>query len=91
MKNQIPRVSATEAARDFSRLLDRVEAGGEAIIERRSAPVAIIGPPGAAPRKISECIAVPLGRPSAVADPGFADDLEDIISGHPSPEPPSWE
>ena len=91
VKNQIVRLSATDAARDFSRLLDQVEAGGEAIIERRSKPVAIIGPASSAPRRISECIAVPLGRPSAVADPGFADDIARIIKGHPAAAPPSWE
>lgn len=91
MKNQIPRLSATQAARDFSRLLDRIEAGGEAIIERHAKPVAVIAPASSAPRRISECLAIPLGRPSAAADPEFADDIEDIIKGHPAVELPSWE
>ena len=91
MKNQIERLSATEAARDFSRLLDRVESGGEAVIERHAKPVAVVGPAFAAPRRISDCIALPIGRPSAIADPGFAADLEEIIAGHPVPENPEWE
>ena len=91
MKNQIERLSATEAARDFSRLLDRIESGGEVVIERRARPVAVVGPAFSAPRRISDCITMPIGRPSAMADPGFAADLEDIIAGHPAPEPPEWE
>jgi antitoxin (DNA-binding transcriptional repressor) of toxin-antitoxin stability system len=89
--NQILRLSATEAARDFSRLLDRIEAGGEAIIERHSRAVALIGPAATAPRRISECLAVPLARPSAAPDSEFAADLEEIIRGNPAVEFPSWE
>lgn len=91
MKNQILRLSATEAARDFSRLLDRIEAGAEAIIERHSRPVAVMTPAEIAPRRISECLALRLARPSAVLDSRFGADLEDIIRGHPVGEPPSWE
>ena len=91
MKNQIQRLTATEAARDFSRLLDRVEAGEEAIIERHSEPVAVIGPATVSPRRLSECIAVKLARPSATLDPGFARDLEEIIHGSTPLEPPAWE
>ena len=91
MKNQILRLTATEAARDFSRLLDRIEAGGEAIIERHSQAVAMMGPAASAPRRISECLAVPLARPSTAPDADFAADLEDIIRGNPAVEFPSWE
>jgi antitoxin (DNA-binding transcriptional repressor) of toxin-antitoxin stability system len=89
--NQILRLSATEAARDFSKLLDRIEAGSEAIIERHSQAVALIGPAAMAPRRISECLAVPLARPSAAPDSEFAADLEEIIRGNPAVEFPSWE
>jgi prevent-host-death family protein len=91
VKNQILRLTATEAARDFSGLLDRVEAGQEAVIERHSEPVAIIAPAGHGPRRLSECIAVALARPSSSPDPDFAADLQDIIQGNPAVEPPSWE
>jgi len=91
VRNQILRLTATEAARDFSGLLDRVEAGEEAVIERHSEPVAIIAPAAHAPRRISECISVPLARPSSPPDPGFAADLEDIIRGNPAVEPPAWD
>ncbi len=91
MINQILRLTATEAARDFSRLLDRVEAGAEAVIERHSEPVALITPVAHAPRRISECISVALARPSSSPDPDFAADLEEIIRGNPAVEPPSWD
>lgn len=91
MRNQILRLTATEAARDFSGLLDRIEAGEEAIIERHSEPVAIIAPASHAPRRISECMATGLARPSSSPDPDFAADLEDIIRGNPAVEPPTWD
>ena len=99
MKNQIrrrvrsgrERLTATQAARDFSRLLDRIEAGGEAVIERHSHPVAVISQAAAVPRSLSECMAVRLARPSARPDVRFAADLEDVIRGNPAAEPPAWE
>lgn len=91
MRNRISKVSATAAARDFSRLLDKVEAGLEAVIVRRSRPVAVIGPAPFAPRRASECLAIKLARPSVAPDPGFARDLEKIIRGNPADKPPSWD
>jgi antitoxin (DNA-binding transcriptional repressor) of toxin-antitoxin stability system len=89
MRNQI-RVTATQAARDFSRLLDRVAGGAEAVIERHSEPVALLSPVESAPRRLSECLAVRLPRPSASPDDAFAKDLAEIIRGHRSKEPPRW-
>ncbi|HKX00138.1 MAG TPA: hypothetical protein VJN43_20530 [Bryobacteraceae bacterium] len=100
MKNQIrrarlrakhERLTATQAARDFSALLDRIESGGEAVIERHSHPVAILSPAAAAPRRLSACAGMPIARPSARADAQFAKDLEAIIRGNPAAESPSWE
>ncbi len=91
MKNQIHRLTATEAARDFSALLDRVAAGEEAVIERHSEPVAVIAPPSLAPRRLSECISVALARPSSRPDPGFEADLDEIIRGNPAAEAPAWD
>ncbi|HYM10512.1 MAG TPA: hypothetical protein VEU62_07265 [Bryobacterales bacterium] len=92
MKNQIRRLSATRAARDFSRLLDRIQSGGEAVIERHSPhPVAILGPAAVAPRRISECLAVPLARPSAAVDRAFASDVAKVIKTHPRGRFPRWE
>ena len=99
MKNQIrrrrrsgaERLTATEAARDFSKLLDRVESGAEAVIERHSRAVAVISPPSEVPRRFSECLAVPVPRKSARADDQFASDLEEIVTRNPVTEPPKWE
>jgi len=98
VKNQIRRVrhpwerlTATQAARDFSRLLDRIEAGGEAVIERHSRLVAVISQPPKTPRRISECMSVQVARPSARPDARFASDLKDIIRGNPTAESPYWE
>jgi prevent-host-death family protein len=41
----MPRLTATEAARSFSDLLNRVAAGEEVEIVRGGASVAVIGPP----------------------------------------------
>src|SRR2546423_10444464 len=43
----MPRMTATEAARNFSDLLNRVAAGEEFELTRSGAPVATIGPPKA--------------------------------------------
>ena len=91
MKNQILRLTATQAARDFSHLLDQVEDGSEAVIERRGEAVAVIGPAESAPRRISECLSVKLPRASVRPDPDFARDLNDIVAGNPMGEPPAWD
>jgi prevent-host-death family protein len=90
-RGRVQRLTATEAARDFSKLLDRIEAGEEAIIERRSEPVAVISSATGAPRRISECIALKLARPSARLDDGFASDLMAVVSGQTAGEPPTWD
>jgi len=91
VKNQILKLTATEAARDFARLLDRVEHGAEAVIERHSEPVAMLTPVYSAPRRVSECLAVKLPKPSARADREFAADLEEIIRGNPAESRPAWD
>ncbi len=91
MAGQIHRLSATRASREFSRLLDEISAGAEYVIERRSEPVAIIAPASTAPRKISDCISLPLSRPSVRPDEGFESDLREIIQGAEPGEPPTWD
>ncbi|MGH2962917.1 MAG: type II toxin-antitoxin system Phd/YefM family antitoxin [Solirubrobacterales bacterium] len=41
----MPRLTATEAARSFSDVLNRVAAGEEVEVTRSGAPVAVIAPP----------------------------------------------
>ena len=60
------------------------------MIERHHVPIAVIGPAAAAPRRISECLAVQLPKASVAPDPGFAADLMDIIRGRTTDEPPAW-
>jgi prevent-host-death family protein len=43
----MPRMTATEAARSFSDVLNRVAAGEEVEVTRNGAPVAVIAPPKA--------------------------------------------
>lgn len=93
MKNRIrpPVLSATRAARGFSQLLDKVEAGAEFLIERHSEAIAHIGPPNPGPRRISDCLAVRLARPVAAPDREFAVDLKKIRAETPPYAPPKWE
>ena len=72
----MPRMTATEAARGFSDVLNRVAAGEEVEVTRSGAPVAVIGPVKArfiSAERFSELLA---GAPEP--DEGFADDLRAI-------------
>jgi hypothetical protein len=53
-------------------------------------PIAAFGPANTAPRRLSECRGVTIPHSSSAPDPGFARDLDRIIVGNPSAEPPSW-
>jgi len=69
-------MTATEAARNFSEVLNRVASGEEIELTRSGAPVAVIGPPRA--RLLS---AARLGELLAAAprpDDGFGEDLRGI-------------
>jgi prevent-host-death family protein len=81
------RLTATEAARNFSALLNRVAAGEEVEIVRGGAPVAVISPP-----KIKFISADRLRELLASAPPldeGFADDLR-AIRGEAAPPEDAW-
>jgi antitoxin (DNA-binding transcriptional repressor) of toxin-antitoxin stability system len=80
--NHISRLSATDAVRDFSRLLDRVGSGAEFNSERPGEPVAVFAPSNTARRRLSECRAVSIRRSSSAPDPDFARDLDYIIAGN---------
>jgi antitoxin (DNA-binding transcriptional repressor) of toxin-antitoxin stability system len=79
-------MTATEAARGFSDVLNRVAAGEQIEVTRSGAPVAVIGGPRArlvSAERFRELIAS-APRP----DEGFADDLRDIReSAGPPGEP----
>jgi len=89
-------ISEGDLAGDVRSILQRVETGGEVIIERDAQPVAVIRPAEPAHRKISECIALMPADSTATIDPDFAKDVEAAIAAHrePDPEgtpPPAWD
>jgi antitoxin (DNA-binding transcriptional repressor) of toxin-antitoxin stability system len=72
----MPRITATEAARSFSDILNRVAAGEEVEITRNGAPVAVIGPPRG--RLISAERFRELVVRAPRADPEFAAELRSL-------------
>lgn len=83
----MPRITATEAARHFSEVLNRVAAGEEIEITRAEAPVAVITPPKTrmlSAERFRELIAT-APRPDAE----FAGDIRQLRETVAPPEP-SW-
>lgn len=70
------RLTATEAARNFSSVLTRVAAGEEIEVTRSGATVAVIGPPKA--RLVSAERFRELLAAAPAVDDAFADDLRTI-------------
>jgi antitoxin (DNA-binding transcriptional repressor) of toxin-antitoxin stability system len=91
MENRILRLTATQAARDFSRLLDRIASGEEVVIERHNQPVAVLRPPYGIPRSAAEALAIPWPGPSSRPDPDFAGDLQKIIDSRSTEKFDPWE
>ncbi len=85
------RVSATEASRCFSRLLDEVECGRRFLVHRRGRDVCVLAPPHAVARRASECLAYLRTRVPVLLDDRFGEDLLDILVGEPVEERPSWD
>lgn len=85
------RVSATEASRAFSDLLDQIESGRSFIVHRHGRDVCIMTAPPLDGRSASECLALLRGRPSVLLDDKFSSDLMDIITTEPAEERPSWD
>ena len=85
-------ISEAEAASDFARLLARVRAGAEVVIESGKLPVAVIHAPIPPRRSISECIALLAEDSTATIDADFARDVEAAVESHREPlDPPSWD
>ncbi|MFQ5668500.1 MAG: type II toxin-antitoxin system Phd/YefM family antitoxin [Candidatus Binatia bacterium] len=83
-------ISATEAARNFSELLNRVRYLGDRVtIERSGVPVCEIAPATPPPFRLSEF--VDLLAAAAEPDSEFWDLLEEITRGQPTLEPSPWE
>lgn len=85
-------ISEADLARNIGAILQRVQTGGEVIVERNAQPVAVIRPAEPVRRKISECIAMLPADSTATIDPDFAKDVGAAIESHREPlEPPSWD
>jgi prevent-host-death family protein len=83
-------ISATEAARRFSHLLNRVELRGEAfVIERGGRPVARIGP--ASPTHLTGADFAALMKTLPRPDDAYLDLVERIARDQRPLEPPPWE
>jgi antitoxin (DNA-binding transcriptional repressor) of toxin-antitoxin stability system len=80
----VVRLSATEVARRFSEILNRVAAGEEIEITRAGAPVAVIGPPKA--RVLSAERFRELVESAPPVDDDFAEDVRTIRRSVGSPE-----
>lgn len=79
-------MTATEASRNFSDLLNRVAAGDEVELTRSGAPVAVIKPARSSLISPAELIALLAGGPAL--DPGFADDIREIRASVAPPVDP---
>ena len=85
-------ISEADAVRDLAAILQRVQAGGEVVIERNAQPLAVIRAAAPPRRTISECIALMPAESTATIDSDFAKDVEAAIAAHREPlEPPAWD
>jgi antitoxin (DNA-binding transcriptional repressor) of toxin-antitoxin stability system len=89
-------INEADLAENIGAILQRVQTGGEVIVERNAQPLAVIRPAEPVRRKISECIALALAHeretglaPTLEAD--FAADVEQIIRNREPWNPPSWD
>ena len=84
------RVSATQASRAFSRILDVVESGGEILVRRRGRDVCVMALPTGLPRRASACLAALRGRAPVRLDGRFGMDLRAVLAAERVEEPPAW-
>ena len=89
-------IPESEAARDLPRLLARVRAGEEIVIEKDAAPSVVLRVADSPRRSISESIARAEARSrelgyEPVMDPEFAADLEEIIRNRKPRDTSAWE
>lgn len=82
MAKPVIHLSEIEAASNFAALLARVRAGAEIVIEQNSQPVAVVRPPDAVRRTISECLALLPEDSKAIIDADFANDVQAAVESH---------
>jgi antitoxin (DNA-binding transcriptional repressor) of toxin-antitoxin stability system len=80
------RMTATEAARSFSEVLNRVATGEQIELTRSGAPVAVIGPPQA--RLVSAARFRELLATAPSPDADFGEDLRGVRASAGSPGDP---
>ena len=93
MADHVIHISEAEAARDFGKLLERVRAGAEVVIESGKLPVAVVRPAEPHIRLLSESLRLAREHAStATMDADFARDVEAVIESHREPlNPPTWD
>ena len=84
----IRRISATQASRSFSNILDEIEHGATYLIRRRGKEVCVMTSPTVLARKASECIKMLRGRGPVTLDDRFGADLLGIIAAEPLDDRP---
>jgi hypothetical protein len=86
-------ISGLDASRDFARLMAMVRSGVEVILSDGAYPPAVLRSAEPAPRTISECIKLARKHEeetgySPVLNPGFAEDVAEIIRNRKPWTPP---
>ena len=87
-KRRRTRISATQASRSFSTILDEVERGATYLIRRRGKDVCVMTSPTVSARKASECVDMLRGRGPVTLDDRFGADLLGIIAAEPIEDRP---
>jgi antitoxin (DNA-binding transcriptional repressor) of toxin-antitoxin stability system len=78
-------INEADLARDLHAVLDRVQSGAEVIVERNAQPVAVLRAAEPRRRKLSEIAAALPEDSTAVIDPGFAKDVQEVMDSHREP------
>jgi antitoxin (DNA-binding transcriptional repressor) of toxin-antitoxin stability system len=93
MADHVIHISEAEAASDFRKLLERVRAGAEVVIESDKLPIAVVRPAEPLVRLLSESLRLAREHAStATLDVNFASDVEAAIASHREPlDPPGWD
>jgi antitoxin (DNA-binding transcriptional repressor) of toxin-antitoxin stability system len=78
-------ITEAELARDVAKVLNRVQAGTEIVIERDSKPLAVLRRARTGHRKLSDIAASLSEESTAITDPDFANDVEAFIDSHREP------
>jgi len=97
MPKNVIHISEADAATDFARLMKRVRAGTEVIIENGNRPVAVVHAAEPARRTTSESIALAKAHAKELGfeptmDADFAADVQEIINSQRNRwNPPPWD